>query len=86
MTTYFEIHKNMDCPICGKPLIESKKHNEVACSDSKCRFNSKLIGYINEKCSNCGRVRVELFENGDKVCEKCNWNQDKKEYEIQGRY
>jgi hypothetical protein len=35
----------------------------------------KLIGYTGDECKNCGRVRVELWENGDKVCEKCNWNQ-----------
>lgn len=35
----------------------------------------KLIGYTGEECKNCGRVRVELFENGDKICEKCGWDQ-----------
>lgn len=42
----------------------------------------KLIGYTDEECKNCGRLRVELWENGDKVCEKCNWNQDRGEYDF----
>lgn len=41
----------------------------------------KLIGYSGEECKKCGRVRVELFENGDKICEKCGWNEVKEEYE-----
>jgi hypothetical protein len=41
-----------------------------------------LIGYTGEECTECGRLRVELWGNGDKICEKCNWNQDKKEYEF----
>lgn len=40
----------------------------------------KLIGYTGEECKNCGRVRVEQWENGDKVCEKCSWDQVKEEY------
>jgi len=45
------------------------------------KYRGKLIGYINKVCANCGRLRVELYENRDKICEKCNWNQDKNEYE-----
>ena len=41
----------------------------------------KCLGYSNKECSNCGRVRVETWENGDKICEKSNWNQDTNEYE-----
>lgn len=40
----------------------------------------KLIGYTGEECKNCGRVRVELFENGAKICEKCGWNEAEEEY------
>lgn len=42
----------------------------------------KLIGYIDENCINCGRLRVELWDNGLKLCEKCNFDQDKQEYSI----
>lgn len=41
----------------------------------------KCLGYIEEPCTQCGRIRVEAYENGDKVCEKCHWNETTKEYE-----
>ena len=41
----------------------------------------RLIGYTEEECSNCGRVRVELCGDGSKICEKCKGNQEKGEYE-----
>lgn len=40
----------------------------------------KEIGYTGEKCINCGRVRVIKFESGKRICEKCSFDQDKKEY------
>ena len=46
----------------------------------------ELIGYTGEHCANCNRVRVELWENGDKICEKCNMNQDTKEFEFDPYY
>ncbi|MFQ7076207.1 MAG: hypothetical protein ACLRQZ_07760 [Clostridia bacterium] len=33
----------------------------------------ELIGYTGESCPN-GRVRVEEYTDGTKVCEKCEWN------------
>jgi len=42
----------------------------------------ECLGYSSEKCNNCGRVRIETWENGDKICEKCNFNQTTKEYEF----
>ena len=39
MTTYRMIHKNMNCPICNKPLIESEHYDKVACSNPRCKFN-----------------------------------------------
>jgi len=39
------------------------------------------LGYISSECTQCGRVRVEEYENGDKICEKCNWNETTNEYE-----
>ena len=41
----------------------------------------KCLGYIDMDCINCGRHRVEQYENGLKVCEKCGFNQDTKEHE-----
>ncbi len=33
----------------------------------------KCIGYTGTPCPQCGRYRVELYENGKRVCEKCEW-------------
>ncbi|WP_433958866.1 hypothetical protein [Cytobacillus horneckiae] len=41
----------------------------------------KWISYSDKECISCGRLRVDIWENGDKVCEKCNMNQETKEYE-----
>lgn len=35
----------------------------------------KYLGYSEKPCNNCGRVRVERYENGDEICEKCGWDQ-----------
>ena len=39
------------------------------------------LGYTGEECSNCGRMRVEKWGNGHRICEKCDWNQDTDEYD-----
>lgn len=52
------------------------------CEHNK-EINNKIkypIKYINEECPECGRLRVELWNNGDRICEKCNWNLDRNEY------
>lgn len=53
--------------------------------DELMRFESlpKTIEYVNNECVKCGRVRVELYENGHLICEKCNWNHTIKEYSTQ---
>ena len=33
----------------------------------------KYLGYSSESCPNCGRLRLENYENGKQVCEKCGW-------------
>lgn len=33
----------------------------------------KWLGYSAQPCPNCGRVRLELYENSKEVCEKCGW-------------
>ena len=40
-----------------------------------------VLHYLSEPCKNCGRVRVELWFSGKKICEKCHFNQDTNEYE-----
>lgn len=54
---------------------------QISDDHNKTHDRGKCIGYTGAKCKNCGRVRVELWENGDEICEKCNWNQWKGEYE-----
>ena len=36
--------------------------------------------YNGEDCENCGRERVMLCSNGKRLCEKCNWCPEDKEY------
>lgn len=33
----------------------------------------ECLGYTGELCPQCGRCRVELYENNKRVCEKCDW-------------
>jgi uncharacterized OB-fold protein len=40
--------------------------------------------YTGDKCKECGRVRVELID-GKRICEKCCFNQDTNEYELEHR-
>ena len=34
---------------------------------------NKYLGYSSKPCPNCGRYRLEHYENGKEVCEKCKW-------------
>lgn len=41
-----------------------------------------LVGYVRPSCCKCGRVRVEMYDNGNLICEKCGTDQKtKKLYE-----
>lgn len=40
------------------------------------------VKYVDMICPNCGRKRVEEYNNGFLICEKCNWNIKNKEYHI----
>lgn len=31
------------------------------------------MGYANEPCPKCGRMRVEFWSSGKRICEKCRW-------------
>jgi len=47
-------------------------------------IKGKLIGYTDKECCNCGRLRVEEFDSGVLICEKCGTDQKTKEtYENQ---
>ena len=37
-------------------------------------------GYMNKPCPKCGRYRLEYYENGQEICEKCEWCEQLKEY------
>lgn len=34
----------------------------------------RCLGYTGTTCPSCGRYRVEMFEIGHTVCEKCQWS------------
>ena len=38
------------------------------------------LGYDSKKCISCGRFRVNIFDNGNRVCEKCGTDQKTGEY------
>lgn len=40
----------------------------------------KCLGYTGTPCPNCGRYRLELYENNKRVCEKCEWCVEDEEY------
>ena len=44
------------------------------------RSIGELVGYTDEPCPNCGRLRVERYESGLEICEKCNWCEQTKSY------
>ena len=44
------------------------------------RSIGELVGYTGEPCPNCGRLRVERYESGLEICEKCNWCEQTKSY------
>lgn len=41
----------------------------------------ELIDYTGEACPNYGRVRVELWTCGKRICEKCHWCIEDEAYE-----
>lgn len=42
----------------------------------------ELVGYVRPSCCKCGRVRVEMYDNGNLICERCGTDQKtKKLYE-----
>lgn len=40
----------------------------------------KRLGYTDTPCPNCGRYRLELYENNKRVCEKCEWCVEDEKY------
>lgn len=40
----------------------------------------ECLDYTGEECPNCGRVRVEMWSCGKRICEKCHWCIEDEEY------
>lgn len=38
------------------------------------------LGYTIDECPNCGRMRVERYSCGKRICEKCYWCIEDKDY------
>ncbi len=68
------------------PLAERKERdvdiieNLPSVQPTIMRSIGKLIGYTGNHCPNCGRLRVERYESGLEICEKCNWCEQTKSY------
>jgi len=43
------------------------------------------ICYTGKPCKKCKRNRVDVWENGDNICEKCSYNQKTDEFEANYR-
>ena len=41
------------------------------------------LHYVDADCPNCGRHRVELWNNGKHICEKCHWCIEDKKYNFE---
>lgn len=65
-----------------RQLDDFKELMEKVQSEDEERLNSLPIPlkYTGDSCERCNRVRVELYDNGHLICEKCNWNHVTKEY------
>ena len=68
------------------PLAERKERdvdiieNLPSVQPTIMRSIGKLIGYTGNHCPSCGRLRVERYESGLEICEKCNWCEQTKSY------
>jgi ribosomal protein L37AE/L43A len=45
-------------------------------------WSHKGSNYDGTDCENCKRERVLIYENGRRICEKCNWDQDSGDYAV----
>ena len=63
-----------------KSLLDGKEPVYDTVQPTHMRSIGKLIGYTGKPCPNCGRLRVERYESGLEICEKCNWCEQTKSY------
>jgi len=75
-TTYSQIHKSMECPVCGKTLIESISQNKVACQNPECNFNKEWIVGADYAGKNSKDLSCRVFgrkNNGKVIIEKVEY-------------
>lgn len=61
-------------------LVDKKEVLDILRGKDKPEY----LGYSDKECINCGRLRVEKYSDGTEICEKCNFDQNKKEYVLRG--
>lgn len=67
------------CPACGS-LAHENCGAPVFHTDEPEHWSHGGADYDGNDCENCGRNRVLLYDNGRRICEKCNWDQVLDEY------
>lgn len=60
--------------------LKEQIRNYFNSSEIKGEDKPQYLGYSDKECINCGRLRVEKYSDGTEICEKCNFDQNKKEY------
>lgn len=51
-------------------------------TDDPDHWSKQGADYDGSECRNCGRVRVLKYDNGRRICEKCNWDQATDDYAL----
>jgi hypothetical protein len=62
------------------PLFDLYQEQETESERFWDRIGNSL-GYTNERCQKCRRFRVEEYQNGELICEKCGWNKTLEQFE-----
>jgi len=64
-------------------LSEAWEHSNREDREKREAYAPISDAYTGDGCNNpaCGRCRVIEYRNGKKVCEKCHWDQDAKQYD-----
>jgi len=59
---------------------EDLEENDRKEREQREAYHPAESGYCGE-CENCHRQRVELCNNGKRICEKCHWDQEAHAYD-----
>lgn len=76
---YLEKKKNKEEVSNFFPNVEDWHKEEEEKYNNYIKVRGNYLGYIGEPCCNCGRCRVEKYDNGNLICEKCGTDQKTKE-------